>query len=89
MVEAGTDIIKVIEESIKGDFYKQFSNDGNRFVAWYLKTIYSLSDDDVVNLLQMVKTISRSMRYMSMTKMNRYTSFKESIIQIAPFLLNH
>ena len=49
MVEAGTDIIKVIEESIKGDFYKQFSNDGNRFVAWYLKTIYSLSDDDVIN----------------------------------------
>lgn len=51
MNDSSTDIIKVIEDSIKEDFYKQFANDGNRFVAWYLKTIYSIPESDVERYL--------------------------------------
>ena len=38
-------MLNKIQNDIKSTFYVQnFPNDGQRFVAWYLKNIYHLSD---------------------------------------------
>ena len=41
------DIIVKINEAIKEDYYKEnYSNDGQRFVAWYLRNIMLIRTAD-------------------------------------------
>lgn len=74
-------MLNKIQNDIKSTFYIQnFPNDGQRFVAWYLKNIYHLSDILVKDSVTDGKKINRLMRFILTMTMKRFISFRENFI---------
>lgn len=67
---------KILSE-LGQDYYKDnFPNDGQRFVAWYLRNIHNLDTFEQKTALRMGQATSRSMLFISIIKHAQFTLFK-------------
>ena len=46
-----SEMLKMINRSLESDYYKKYSNIGQKFVGWYLATIYHIDPIEVLSLV--------------------------------------